>query len=77
MSDTQTKNSLWRLATCGIIGLLLFYSLYFSIWTIFFTETGNGDNVEHIHATWLVAQGKIPYKDFFQHHNPLMFESER
>ena len=73
MSDTQTKNSLWRLATCGIIGLLLFYSLYFSIWTIFFTETGNGDNVEHIHATWLVAQGKIPYKDFFQHHNPLMW----
>lgn len=38
-----------------------------------FTETGNGDNVEHIHATWLVAYGKIPYKDFFQHHNPLLW----
>ncbi len=31
----------------------------------------NGDNVEHLHTSWLVWQGKIPYKDFFQHHNPL------
>ena len=43
------------------------------IWTIFNTETGNGDNVEHIHSTWLVSQNKIPYKDFFQHHNPLLW----
>lgn len=39
----------------------------------FFTETGNGDNVEHIHATWLVAYGEVPYRDFFQHHNPLLW----
>lgn len=31
----------------------------------------NGDNVEHLHASWLVWMGYIPYKDFFQHHNPL------
>jgi len=56
-----------------IIGGLLAYTLYFFIWTIFNTETGNGDNVEHIHSTWLVANGKVPYRDFFQHHNPLLW----
>lgn len=52
---------------------LLIYALCFAIWTVFYTETGNGDNVEHIHATWLVAYGKVPYRDFFQHHNPLLW----
>lgn len=56
-----------------ILWLLLIYALCFAGWTLFFTETGNGDNVEHIHSTWLVAYGKIPYKDFFQHHNPLLW----
>lgn len=36
-----------------------------------FTLKANGDNVEHLHSSWLVWQGYIPYKDFFQHHNPL------
>lgn len=52
---------------------MLIYGLGFALWTIFYTETGNGDNVEHIHSSWLVAQGKIPYRDFFQHHNPLLW----
>ena len=58
-----------RLLICG----LLIYAFGFALWTIFFTETGNGDNVEHLHATWLVANGKVPYRDFFQHHNPLLW----
>lgn len=54
------------------IGLLA-YAVAFAVWTVFFTETGNGDNVEHIHSTWLVSMGKVPYRDFFQHHNPLLW----
>lgn len=61
-----------KIAQISIL-LLLMYAVYFAVWTIFFTETGNGDNVEHIHATWLVAYGKMPYRDFFQHHNPLLW----
>ena len=53
--------------------MLIFYGLYFCVWTLFNTETGNGDNVEHIHSTWLVAHKKVPYRDFFQHHNPLVW----
>ena len=62
------KYFLW-FAVCG----LLIYALGFGVWTVMATETGNGDNVEHLHATWLVAYGSVPYKDFFQHHNPLLW----
>ena len=43
-----------------ILYAVFFYIIAFSFWTIFYTETGNGDNVEHIHSTWLVSQGKVP-----------------
>ncbi len=31
------------------------------------------DSFEHIHASWLVGNGYIPYRDFFEHHNPLLW----
>ena len=31
------------------------------------------DHAEHIHASWLVWQGQVPYRDFFEHHNPLLW----
>ncbi len=31
------------------------------------------DHAEHIHASWLVWQGEVPYRDFFEHHNPLLW----
>lgn len=70
--QSEHKYSLRPLAYFLAYGLLC-YAIVFAIWTVFKTETGNGDNVEHLHATWLVAQGKIPYKDFFEHHNPFVW----
>lgn len=49
------------------IGIMLLVDCY--IYGII--VNANGDNVEHLHSSWLVWQGYIPYKDFFQHHNPL------
>ncbi len=31
------------------------------------------DEVEHIHSSWLITQGLVPYRDFFQHHHPLLW----
>ncbi len=31
------------------------------------------DEFEHIHSTWYVKDGHVPYRDFFQHHNPLLW----
>ncbi len=61
---TGAKAAMW---------MLIFYAVAFATWTVFYTETGNGDNVEHIHASWLIGYGKVPYRDFFQHHNPLLW----
>ena len=33
----------------------------------------NEDEIEHIHASWLVWEGYVPYRDFFEHHNPLLW----
>jgi hypothetical protein len=33
----------------------------------------NKDEFEHIHSTWYVEQGRLPFKDFFQHHHPLFW----
>lgn len=39
--------------------------------SIFISQRAMGDDLEHIHASWLVWQGYIPYTDFFEHHHPL------
>lgn len=31
------------------------------------------DEFEHLHASWLVSIGKMPYRDFLEHHNPLLW----
>lgn len=31
------------------------------------------DEYEHLHASWLVSIGKIPYRDFLEHHHPLLW----
>ncbi len=31
------------------------------------------DEMECLKSSWLVAQGMVPYRDFFQHHHPLFY----
>jgi hypothetical protein len=31
------------------------------------------DEIEHIHASWYVQNGQVPYRDFFEHHHPLFW----
>ncbi len=52
---------------------LLFIVCLSAIYTYGFLVKSNGDNIEHIHTSWLLWQNNIPYKDFFQHHNPLIW----
>jgi hypothetical protein len=33
----------------------------------------DADEFEHSHSAWCVAQGQLPYRDFFQHHTPLFY----
>ena len=38
-----------------------------------FLSYPEGDIIEHIHASFLVSEGKVPYRDFFEHHHPLLW----
>ncbi len=56
------------------------YSLFFlvvliSLVALFFSlnRVIGGDDFEHIHSAWYIKSGHIPYRDFFQHHHPLLW----
>ncbi len=35
----------------------------------------NMDEMEHAHAAYLLADGQLPYRDFFEHHPPLLYHA--
>ena len=39
----------------------------------FFIIELTGDSIEHINTSWLISTGLVPYRDFFQHHHPLLW----
>ena len=58
------------------VGAVILYLIAISVFYVMSAAhipTQNGDNIEHIHSSFLVSQGLVPYRDFFQHHNPLLW----
>lgn len=51
--------------------LYMFVMAFVSVYIYGFVMKADGDNVEHLHTSWMIWMGYVPYKDFFQHHNPL------
>lgn len=64
MNEKMLTRLLWFFTAINIIYLFA---------SIFISRRAMGDDLEHIHASWLVWQGYVPYTDFFEHHNPLMW----
>lgn len=40
---------------------------------LFYGSITNSDEIEHINASFMVWSGLVPYRDFFEHHNPLLW----
>lgn len=55
-----------------VLGLFLIAGIFSQLFIISIAPI-DCDEMEHLHASWLVYKGKIPYKDFFEHHNPLFW----
>jgi hypothetical protein len=55
-------------ATCGAVALAPFLAR----WSLLHTRTFDPDEFQHLHATWAVHQGQVPFRDFFEHHMPGM-----
>ena len=60
----HNKKFLYCLLSVEIIGVIL---------TLLFGLSVFADNIEHIRMSWLVCQGYVPYRDFFEHHHPLIW----
>jgi hypothetical protein len=71
MIDPHKRRFRWLnpmvLAVAGAACLLWLLYLFF--------QTGQvWDESEHAHVAWLMSQGKRPIDDFFQHHQPLLWD---
>ena len=65
--------SMVKKVTYAFLSLYLIFCIGLLCWVVIYSGSGDGDTLEHVHSSWLVYHGKIPYKDFFQHHNPLLW----
>ena len=63
--DENAAIRIFKIFSC-IAFLILIYAFVFSGFQVV-------DEFEHLHASWLVSIGKVPYRDFFEHHNPLLW----
>ena len=59
----------WR-ASLAIGGFLLVYVL--ALGALLPVRYWDQDEFEHLQFAWLIGQGEIPYRDFFEHHTPLL-----
>ena len=73
LSKAGVKNFFFKYVVGTVLGIEICLSMLIYIMVLLNVPTQNGDNVEHLHSSFLVASGLVPYKDFFQHHNPLMW----
>ena len=66
--DDFNNNSLER-----ILKLFICASMLVMIFGAIFSGFQVVDEFEHLHASFLVSQKKLPYRDFFEHHHPLLW----
>ncbi len=67
LTDSKNhKTLLW------ITALVLIVVVYFSRLWLLQTRKFDPDEFEHLHSAWLISQGFLPFKDYFEHHTPAM-----
>ena len=69
----SSLKAIYKTMPIFLLAAHLCFGLIFCLYVACYTTTLGGDTLEHIHASWLVYANFIPYKDFFEHHNPLLW----
>ena len=67
----QNNNN--KLVLYFYFGVIISFFVVLSALRIFYAKNYLVDTYEHIHASWLVSTGLVPYRDFFEHHHPLLW----
>jgi len=55
------------------IGWLVCINISFTIYSLFNGTFQINDDLEHLRAAYFVSLGEVPYRDFFEHHHPLLW----
>lgn len=66
------KNNLSKNPVCWCVGILAFCAVI-NFLVSAFTAGFGADEREHLHAAFMVLSGRVPYRDFFEHHHPLFW----
>jgi hypothetical protein len=64
--DRQTALDRHRrplLAACAVLGVFALFLCFYRAW--------DADEFAHLQFTWMLSQGRTPYRDFFEHHTPV------
>jgi dolichyl-phosphate-mannose--protein O-mannosyl transferase len=64
--DRQTALDRYRrplLVSCLALGVFALFLVFYRAW--------DADEFEHLQFTWMLSQGRTPYRDFFEHHTPI------
>ena len=72
MKNILYGNVLAKNADC-IFYSVIAVALIICGFNLFLSSHCLADQAEHIKASFLIGSGLIPYRDFFEHHNPLMW----
>lgn len=59
--------------TSKLLNLNLVLAFIGIVLTLIFNSTIICDEFEHLRMSWFVSQGEVPYRDFFEHHHPLIW----
>ena len=63
----RKRNIISRLFLILSLGMIVAQSIFL------FQRPYKADDWEHLSSAWFIFNGYIPYHDFFQHHNPLLW----
>jgi hypothetical protein len=68
----ETPSRSFREPAC-VFAMLVLGGLFTFRLANFHTRWFNPDEFEHVHVSWLVSEGLLPYRDFFEHHTPWLW----
>lgn len=51
------------MVACAVLGVFALFLCFYRAW--------DADEFEHLQFTWLLSEGRTPYRDFFEHHTPV------
>ncbi|MBR1824994.1 MAG: hypothetical protein IJ770_00205, partial [Alphaproteobacteria bacterium] len=56
-----------------LLSIFLLADLFVVLLSFAFQDPVITDSMEHLRASYLVSLGDVPYRDFFEHHHPLLW----